>query len=259
VTGLGRDAFEVFEDGRRQELAYFAEGTAADELPLRLGLLLDTSGSMELDLKDAATAVIRFIDTFEAATDVTFVDFDTTVQLGRFSPGSYPMLYERIRSRKAGRNTALYDAVGVYLQAVASRRGQHVLVIYSDGGDTASALGYPQLQQMLRAADVLVYAIGYLENQPGGARVEQQLRLTQLARETGGEVFFPLSRESLEEAYARILEQINARYTLGYVSPDRLRPGFHRIDVRLVDRDEHEDYAVRTRPGYHIYDRPAGR
>ncbi len=259
VRGLGRESFEVFENGERQELQFFAEGDPGEILPLRLGLLLDTSGSMELDLRDAATAVIRFIDACEEATDVTFVDFDRTVQLGRFAPPSYPMLFGRIRSRKPGDMTALYDAIAVYLQAADGRRGQHVLILYTDGGDTASSITLSRVQQMLRASDVLVYAVGYLDNQPGSARVQQQMQLTQLVRETGGQAFFPSSAESLEEAYGRILEEISSRYTLGYVPAVPPEEGFRRVEVKLAEDGVPPGVKIRSRPGYYVYPKAPAR
>jgi Ca-activated chloride channel family protein len=256
VRGLTRESFEVFENGERQDVQFFAEGAPGEVLPLRLGLLLDTSGSMELDLRDAATAVIKFVDACEEATDVTFVDFDRTVQLGRFSPPSYPMLFGRIRSREPGEMTALYDAIGVYLQASAGRSGQHVLILYTDGGDTASSITFSRVQQMLRASDVLLYAVGYLEHQPSSARVQQQMQITRLARETGGDAFFPGSTAALDGAYDRILDEISARYTLGYVPSSTPDEGFHRVEVKLADPGAHPGVKVRTRPGYYLY--PSG-
>ena len=250
VRGLTRDSFVVYENGEPQQVAFFTAGAPGEALPLRLGLLLDTSGSMELDLGDAMAAVIQFIDACLEATDVTFVDFHTTVQLGRFSPPSYPMLFERIRSREPGDRTALYDAIGVYLQAAAGRRGQHVLVLYTDGGDTASSLSYSRMLDMLRASDVLVYAVGYLEHQSTGARAMQQMQMTRVARETGGDAFFPASADALDKAYARILDELGARYTLGYVPAAPPKPGFHRVEVKLAAPDAHPGAKIRTRPGY---------
>ncbi|HSG01367.1 MAG TPA: VWA domain-containing protein [Vicinamibacterales bacterium] len=259
VRGLTRDSFVVFEDGEPQQVEFFSEGAPGRELPLRLGLLLDTSGSMELDLEDAMSAVIKFVDACEEASDVTFVDFDRTVQLGRFSPPSYPMLFERIRSRTPGNMTALYDAVGVYLQASAGRSGQHVLILYTDGGDTASSISLSTVHDMLRASGVLLYAVGYLEHQSTSSRVMQQMQMTRLARETGGEAFFPYSADALERAYDRILEEISSRYTLGYMPPAPIDEGFHRVEVKLADPDRYPGVKIRTRSGYHVYSASGGR
>ncbi|HUF49025.1 MAG TPA: VWA domain-containing protein [Vicinamibacterales bacterium] len=250
VQGLTREDFVVLEDGVPQQVEFFAEGAPGDALPLRLGLLLDTSGSMERDLREAASAVIRFVDACAEASDVTFVDFDTTVQLGRFSPPSFPMLFSRIRELKPGRMTALYDALAVYLQSAAGRRGQHVLVLFSDGGDTASSITYPRLQQMLRTSDVLIYAIGYLENQPSTSRIRQQMELRRIAQDTGGEAHFPTSTRAIDEAYGRILAEVTSRYTLGYVPREPRGERFRRVEVRLSSADAHPGATVRTRAGY---------
>jgi VWFA-related protein len=247
---LTRDDFEVREDGQVQTIAHFAEGAPGDEVPLRLGLVLDTSGSMEKDLHSAASAVIRFVQALEEASDVTFVDFDTSVRVGRFSPSSYPQLFERIRRTKPGGFTALYDALGVYLDGARQRDGQHVLVVYTDGGDSRSRMGFGKLLEMLRFGNVLVYAIGYLENQLSTDRVTQQMRLAQITKEGGGEAFFPTSPRELNEVYARILDELISRYTIGYVSSNPKTDGrFRKVEVRLM-KPELRGAKVRTRSGY---------
>jgi hypothetical protein len=84
VHGLTADDFQIFENGERQEIAAFVEGAPGRSFPLRLGLLLDSSESMERDLGVAANAAVRFVNGMEEATDVTFVDFNSSVNLGRF-------------------------------------------------------------------------------------------------------------------------------------------------------------------------------
>ena len=252
VRGLSPDDFEVREDGRLQEIAFFAEGPSGVEVPLYLGLLLDVSGSMESDMRAAASAAVRFVNALDEAKDVTLVDFDSAVRLGRFSPPSYPHLFERIRARETGGMTALYDAIGVYLSRSVARRGQHVLVLYTDGGDTASSITFGRLQQLLRMTDVLVYAVGFLEHQSGSDRGRQQMRISQIARETGGDAYFPYSGAGLDEAYARILQEVSSRYTIGYVPIDAPTEGdFRRVDVRLTN-PELKGVKVRTRPGYQM-------
>ncbi len=250
ARGLKASDFDVREDGQLQKVAVFAEGSSGADLPLRLGLLLDASGSMEKDLHEASGAAIRFVQAAEEASDVTFVDFDTSVRVGRFSPPSYPQLFERIRQTKPGGFTALYDALGAYLEGARQREGQHVLLLYTDGGDSRSRMGFGTLVEALRQSNVLVYAIGYLENQLSTDRVTQQLRVSQIARETGGEAFFPTSVRELHEVYARILDELASRYTLGYVSSNPRADGrFRRVEVK-VTKPEIKGAKVRTRPGY---------
>ena len=172
VTGLTRDDFEIVEQGKKQTVQYFSAGSPEDAPPLHIGLLLDTSGSMADDLKDARSAAVKFVNTLDHAADVTLVDFDTEVRVARFSPQDYPRLVERIRARKPDGWTALYDAIGVYLNGAQSQEGQTVLVLYTDGGDTRSSLTLHDMLDLCKASDVTVYAIGYMEHQGGSSRMQ---------------------------------------------------------------------------------------
>jgi Ca-activated chloride channel homolog len=250
VRGLKVEDFEVLEDGKPQKVSYFAEGAPGDALPLHLGLALDGSTSMERDLRRAGDAVVQFVRALEEAEDVTFVDFDTSVNIGFFKPASYPQLFERIRARKADGWTALYDAIGAYLERALSRPGQHVLLLYTDGGDSTSRMTFGQLQGLLRLGNVMVYVLGYLENQMSSLRAPQQMRMNQIARETGGEAFYPASIEELHEVYAKIVDELGSRYTLGYVSGNQKADGkFREVQVRLI-RPDVKNAKLRTRSGY---------
>ena len=250
VKGLTQEDFSVFEDGQPQKIDYFAAGAPGEALPLYLGLLLDSSLSMEQDLRVAANAAVKFVDSLEEAVDVTFIDFDTDIRLGRFSPQSYPHLFERIRKGSAKGYTRLYDALAQYLQSAFSRSGQHVVLLHTDGGDSASRINLSQLNDLLRIGDSIVYIVGYLDNQSATVRVSQQMRMSQIARETGGEAYFPSTPKDIERAYEKILAEIAGRYTLGYVSPNKSQDGkFRKVEVRLA-RQDLKGAKVRTRTGY---------
>ena len=252
VRGLSAADFEVREDGQVQNVQFFAEGAPGAAMPLHLGLLLDTSGSMEHDLGDAMTASIQFVNAVEESVDVTLVQFETTISSARFTPPSYPLLFERIRQQKALGMTALYDAAAVYLEDARTREGQHVLIMYTDGGDSSSTIGVGRLIELLRrSGNVIVYPIGYLQNQLSGARLEQQMRLGQIAEATGGAAFFPTSVREMKSIYDRIVEELASRYTLGYVSSNRAadRP-FRKLQIK-VTRAGLKGVTVRARPGYY--------
>jgi len=248
---LTRDEFEVHEDGVPQSVSYFATGDdAATTPPLHLGLLFDTSGSMGEDIQLARTAAIKFLNTLPEAVDVTLVDFDTEVRAARFTQADFPRLVERIRSRKPQGFTAIYDALGVYLDGSANDDGRTILVVFSDGGDTRSALRFSEVLTLLRASDVTVYSIGLIQNQSASVQTAQRASLTRLAEESGGEAFFPRSMRDVETAYVAIEAQIRGQYTLGYLSTNTARDGrWRRVDVR-VRREGLRGVEVRTRRGY---------
>ena len=143
VTGLKAEDFEVLENGKPQSLKYFTAGNPDDAPPLHLGLLLDTSGSMAGDIKDARTAAVKFVNALDHAADVTLVDFDTRSPRRALRPQRLPAA-GRAHPRAASADgwTALYDAIGVYLNGAQSQEGQKVLVLYTDGGDTTSSLTF---------------------------------------------------------------------------------------------------------------------
>jgi len=183
VTGLTAEDFQVLENGKPQTLKYFSAGAPEEAPPLHLGLLLDTSGSMAGDIKDARSAAVKFVNALDHAADVTLVDFDTEVRVARFGPNDYPRLVERIRGRKPDGWTALYDAIGVYLNGAQTQDGQKVLVLYTDGGDTRSSLSFYDMLNLCKASDVTVYAVGYMEHQ-GGSRLQQRNELERVASTT---------------------------------------------------------------------------
>jgi len=250
VSGLRVDDFEVYENGRRQTIATFAHGAEGEVAPLHLGLMLDKSVSMERDLAAAAGAAVQFVNRLTEARDVTFVEFDTGIRIGRYLPPSYPQLFVRMRDRRTGQGTALYDALARYVDSTRALDGIHVLVLYTDGGDSTSDLTLPQLTDVLRTGQVLLYVIGYVDNQPGSARLTQQGLLERLAGETGGASFFPGSTRDLDRIYRTILAEVQGRYTLGYVSSDTRADGrFREVAVR-VTRPPIGEITVRTRSGY---------
>ena len=251
ITDLSARDFEVYEEGERQTVSHFSRGgTGAEAENLRLGLLFDTSGSMHDDIELARTAAIKFLKGLPEAQDITLVDFDTEVRIARYGQADFPRMVERIRGRKPEGLTALYDALGVYLDGLTELEGRKVLVIYTDGGDTRSAMSFADTLSMLRMADVTVYAVGFLEHQTGSMRSQQKMQLMQMAETTGGQAFFPVSTRSLTDIFDKVVAQIRAQYSLGFTSRNARKDGtWRRIEVRLVG-SHLQALKVRSRKGY---------
>ncbi len=257
VGGLTKDDFVVYEQGKKQELRYFAAdgarlavGPDGERPPLHVGLVFDTSGSMAADMDLARSAAIRFLNRLPRAEDMTIVDFDTEVRIATYAQSDFTRLVARLRGRKPDGWTALWDAVGIYLGGSQDQAGQKVLILFTDGGDTRSTLTYVDLLNALKASDVSVYAIGFLEHQAASMRTQQRLQLAQLADLTGGQAYFPVSMKEVESMYDRIVAEIDSRYLLGYVSSDRRTDGAWRsVEVR-VTRPDLRQIKIRTRKGY---------
>jgi Ca-activated chloride channel family protein len=243
--------FEVFEDGARQNVTFFARGADQKSAPpLHVGLLFDTSGSMGQDITLARSAAVKFLNTLQEAVDITLVDFDTEVRVARYGQEDFPRIVERLRSRKPDGFTALYDALGVYLDGAQRDDGRTVLVMFTDGGDTRSALRYRELLTSLRASDVTIYSVGFLENLRGSGALEQRLRLSEIALEAGGEAIFPRSMKQIEEAFERIAGQIRGQYTLGYKSTNTRRDGkWRKVEIK-VTQPGGDGLRVQGRKGY---------
>ena len=228
VTGLTKEDFEVLEDGRPQQIQYFALGGEDTDVPMHLGLMLDASGSMHSDMKLAQGAAIKFLNMLQNAQDITLVDFDTKVRITRYPQRDFARLVERIRQRKPEGYTALYDALGTYLDGADQQDGRKVLVMYTDGGDTRSALRLADTLDLLKASQVTVYAIGLVDN-AGSARSQLQMTLRQLA-------------------------EIKGQYHLGYVSSNTAADGaWRKVEIKVKG----DDRRTRSRKGYFGPYRPA--
>jgi VWFA-related protein len=248
INDLTAADFEIIEEGQRQAVAYFARGEEVEAAPeMHVGLLFDTSGSMGEDIKLARSAAVRFLNTLSDAKDMTLVDFDTEVRVARYGQREFPRIVERIRNRKPDGWTALYDALGVYLDGAAEDEGRTILVLYTDGGDTRSALTFGDVMTLVRASDVTIYTVGFLDNQPGSVKTVQRARLAQMAEATGGQAFFPSAMKDIESAYDKVVAQIRAQYILGYSSTNPKPDGsWRKVEIRVT----RPDARIQSRKGY---------
>ena len=251
ITDLNAEDFEIVEEGRKQPISYFGRGDqSASAPPLHVGLLFDTSGSMGEDIKLARSAAVRFLNTLSDAVDMTLVDFDTEVRVARYGQREFPRMVERIRGRQPSGWTAMYDALGVYLDGAAENEGRTILVLYTDGGDTRSAIAFGDVMTLVRASDVTIHTVGFLEHQSSVARMTQRLRLMEIAEATGGQAFFPSAMKDVEVAYDKVVAQIRAQYILGYSSTRTAQDGrWRKVDIK-VTRPDLKDARVQSRRGY---------
>ncbi|MBI3932103.1 MAG: VWA domain-containing protein [Acidobacteria bacterium] len=254
VTDLADEDFTVFEDGVKQELTLFTH----ENLPISLALMIDTSASMDEKLEQAQMAAVRFVRTLrpqDRAQVVQFNDRDTVLQ--EFT-ADHEALETAVRRTHAAGPTALHNALYVALKSLAKEKKagelrRRAIVLLSDGEDTASLVSDDQVIELARKTEIAIYSISLRGRRPSDrerlAFSQAAHLLSVLARETGGQVYFPNSISELDTVYDRIAEELRTQYSLGYVSNNKRRDGkWRRIVVRTLSRDELQ---VRHKLGYY--------
>ena len=134
---------------------------AREALALDLGLLLDTSSSMLKELKLSQEAASRFLEAIPRARELYTIFFDEDIRVSRYDSENQQGLFDRIHAAKGGGNTALYDAIAVYFSRVQDGTGRKVLVLFTDGEDTRSALDFTDVVKLVRSGRVTIYAIAF--------------------------------------------------------------------------------------------------
>jgi Ca-activated chloride channel family protein len=260
ITDLEAEDFTVLEDGVRQEIRLFAAGLKEswvglpaemkDELSGRqvVGLMLDASGSMEEDMRLVREAALKFLTNLPKTENLFVMDFDENIRISQYSTDDQRLLSDRIYDVRAEGWTALYDAVGTFLERLYALDGKKTLVVFSDGVDSRSTLSVGEVLDMVKLSDATIHTIHFGASQSRGSRTFEEGRfLRQLSSETGGSYAFGDSLEQLDELYDKLLEELFSQYTLGYVSSNTKQDGKYRKIKVEVDL---KDVKIRARKGY---------
>ena len=232
VDNLTRDDFEIYEDGVRQNIRYFAQETGVDAQPLNVMMLVDTSGSVKDKLLFEKQAALAFLEeTLRKNKDMAAViQFDSDIRLDQDFTFDLGLLQQALDDIRAGGATKLYDAIWLATdQLLGEQIGRRVVVVLSDGADTQSQVSDDDAIKAAQDHDVVIYGIGVQ-----GGRSDFG-KLKEFARETGG-LFFN-SRASLRElrsAFSRINAAVKNQYSIAYVPTNPARDGsFRKIKVKL--------------------------
>ena len=129
ITDLKAGDFDLYEDGKKQTISYLTLGTVVTNGPeLHIGVVMDISSSMGTFMPFTKSAAIKFLNSLSSAVDITVIDFDSEVRLARYGPREFPRVVERIRGQRAAGATALYDAIGVYLDSASDQDGRKIML-----------------------------------------------------------------------------------------------------------------------------------
>ena len=242
ITGLTADDFEIVEEGKPQTISLFRRRRSrpgqARLPPLHLGLLLDTAAAWSEDISDVRTAVDQVPQHASSdAVDITLVDFDTEVRVARYGQNEYRAADRAHPRRKTDGWTALYDAIGVYLDgAGASGRPEDPAALHRRRRHAQRADVRASCSICCKASDVTVYAIGLPRaSVVVGADGAAACELQRIAAMTGGQAFFPTSVKELDEDLREDRSaRSRARYSLGYLSTDTRKDGaWRKVEIKL--------------------------
>ncbi len=272
VGNLEKSDFKVLEDGKEMEIKYFTRET---DLPLTIGMLVDTSKSQENLIEPESRAAYEFFKVVLRKKDMAFLmQFGAEAELLQDSTNSAKMLQDGLRQLRLSvpvgglhpgpvptaqnqAGTILFDAV--YLAANEKLKGEvgrKVMVIITDGDDTGSKTPRDRATEAAQKADTIIYFIDYEDPRYHGGgfgtftigRNTGNADMSKMSSETGGRVYRVDRKNTLDDIFKELQEEMRSQYSIGYTSPHPQKDGsYHKIEIRTSNKD----YKVQARKGYY--------
>jgi len=270
VPELEKGDFKILDDNATQEIRYFSKQS---DLPLRIGMLLDTSNSIRDRLKFEQEAAVDFLySVLRRGKDQAFaMTFDDEPQIIQAFTGDGGSLRDQINQTRAGGGTAVYDAIFEACSKQLSNPPRppgdqpdvvrRVMVLISDGDDNLSNHTRAEAIEMAQRTNVVIYTIStstqwiQLSQTDPSKSANRKMHLTEgdeilkdLADETGGRAFFPYHVDDLNQSFQDIGDELRNQYTITYSPSNFVANGkYHRIKIEIPN---HNGYQVRARRGY---------
>ncbi len=270
VPDLQKEDFQIFDEKFPQEIRYFSKQT---DLPLRIGMLVDTSNSIRDRIKFEQDASINFLfSVLRRGRDEAFVmTFDDEPQVVQAFTGDAGLLRDQIMQTRAGGGTAIYDAIYDACKNQLSHPPRppgdqpdvvrRVMILISDGDDNLSTRTRSEAIEMAQRTSVVIYTIStstqwiQLSQTDPDKLANRKTHLTEgdkilqdLADETGGRAFFPYHVDDLDQSFQDIGDELRNQYSIAYIPTNYVLDGrYHRIRIEVPD---HKGYQVRARRGY---------
>ena len=248
VTNLSRENFAIFDNGKPQPVALFAN----DPQPITMTAMLDTSGSMVPNVGLVRNATMALVGYLKPDDRVRLGTFGGRILLSpAFTNNASDLarfVWERLRP---GGGTPLWDAVDVAMDTLVDRQGRRVVLVFSDGKDSQSRLKMKDALRRAEREEFMVYAIGCWGAKNGGRfPIGQNLEkpddgLRKIAEDTGGGYVELQWTDDLDASFRRVAEELHSQYVLGF-APDKADGKVHRLEVRV----NAPGFTVRTRKNY---------
>lgn len=251
VTNLNKSDFRISDGDQAQDIAVFERNTS---LPLSVAILIDTSGSTQIDLHYETESVHRFVTSLLKAGNPEDVfalfSFNWRTSLEADFSRSPSRANRALRTLHGEGGTSLYDAVFLASDTLIPREGRHVMIVVTDGGDTTSYKKYEDALAAVQRADTVLYSIVVVPIAgDAGRNTGGEHALSTLATATGGRIFYPAGTQQMDTAFSDILAELRTQYLVGYYPKGvALQPRlFHHLKVETQSPGLH----VSSRIGYY--------
>jgi Ca-activated chloride channel family protein len=253
VLGLDKEDFSISEDAVEQKITHFS----GEDAPLSVGILVDTSGSMDLKLETSRLAVSEFLKTMNAQDEAFLIQFSDAAEVIQSFTGNMKQIESRMTTLQSGGLTALLDAVDLGIREMKKAKNpRKALVIVSDGGDNHSRYTATDIKDVVREADTQIFAFGVFDPvifpQLSTEEVSGPRLLAQIADQTGGRAFGASQFSQLPGIAEKIAIELRNQYVLGYAPENKDRDGKYRhVEVRIQQPKSLPALKARWRLGYY--------
>lgn len=233
VPSLEKEDFTILDNGKPQEISFFLN----EVQPFNVVVMLDYSASMTANLELLEAAAEQFLLRMLPADKGQVGAFSDKIQLSGTFTSDRDDLIAALDDLQFGNPTRLYDAINESMAALRTAEGRKVVLVFTDGDDTASRLGLGDVLDRAKAEEVMVYAIG-LESEFFNGQRQVRTRpdrgLKRLAEETGGGYFELKKTDDLSPTFTRVAQELHSQYTMGFV-PAALDNKEHKLTVKMRD------------------------
>jgi Ca-activated chloride channel family protein len=227
VPDLVKEDFVILEDGKARNVDLFQH----ESLPISVVVMLDTSGSMTLALDDVKAGAEQFLLRLLPDDRGSVGAFNDKIEIYGDLTNDRDALVASLKELDFGYPTRLYDAIDASMEHLSGVEGRKVVLVFTDGADTASKTGSGRVVDRARAEGVMIYGIG-LETTVMGQRSRPDRLLKRLADDTGGGYFELKKNTDLNATFTRVAQELHSQYVLGF-SPDRLDDKVHKLEVQV--------------------------
>ena len=231
VPDLVKEDFEVFDNEKPQPLVFFAN----EVQPITVVVMLDTSGSMTLTINLLKQAAEQFLIRLSKEDKGKVGAFNDKIQVGSHFTNNRDELISDVKDLDYGNGTRLWDAIGAGLDELKGIEGRRVILVFTDGDDTASRISQGSVIDRARVDEVMIYAIGLESNYFNGQRMvksKPDRGLRKVADETGGGYFELEKTADLAPTFTRVAQELHSQYVLGF-TPTALDGRVHKLTVKM--------------------------